>query len=310
MKELLKQRYSELIKAEALRLGFSDCGFAKARFLSEEAQNLENWLKNNSHGEMHYMANHFDKRLDPTILVPGAKSVISLLYNYFPEKQQITEAPQIAKYAYGQDYHLIVKDKAKQLFNYIHENIGKIEGRIFVDSAPILEKAWAKLAGIGWIGKNSNLITKSGSFFFLAELIIDLDLSYNEKPIEDYCGTCNRCIIACPTNAIIKPGVVDGSKCISYFTIEYKNELPANYKGKFANNAFGCDICQDVCPWNKRIEYHKEPLFQPHPELLNFKKDDWENLSEEKYRELFKKSAVKRTKYAGLKRNLDFLLKK
>ncbi len=299
-----------MIKAEAKRLGFLDCGIAKARFLEEEAPNLENWLKNKRNGEMHYMENHFDKRLDPRKLVPGAKSVISLLHNYFPKETQLdNDAPRIAKYAYGEDYHFVLKRKTRQLLQFIHENIGHAEVRIFTDSAPVMDKIWAKLAGIGWQGKNSNIITKQGSYVFIAEIIIDLELSY-DTPIQDYCGTCKRCLISCPTHAIIKPGVVDGSKCISYFTIELRDKIPEEMQGKMANNAFGCDICQDVCPWNFRAEANQEPAFEPHPDLIKMSKEEWFSLSEEKYREVFKKSAVKRAKYSGFMRNLAFLQNK
>jgi epoxyqueuosine reductase len=253
------------------------------------------------------MENHFDKRLDPRLLVPGAKTLISLLYNYYPEEKQNLEAPQIAKYAYGKDYHIVVKEKAKLLYDFILQNIGEIDGRVFVDSAPVLEKAWAKRAGIGWIGKNSNLLTKSGSFYFLAELIIDLELVYNTQRIEDYCGTCKRCIIACPTKAIVKPGVIDGNRCISYLTIENKGEIPIEFKGKMSNTIFGCDICQDVCPWNYRMQEHNEPEFKASTLLLTMNKDDWNKLDETTYQQVFKNSAVKRTKFSGLKRNIDFL---
>jgi epoxyqueuosine reductase len=241
---------TQLIKQEAQRLGFSFCGISKADFLEEEAPRLEAWLNKNMHGAMGYMANHFDKRLDPRLLVPGAKSVVSLLFNYYPEYKQPDDKPAISKYAYGEDYHFVVKDKLKQLLDFIQREIGEVDGRAFVDSAPVLDKAWAKKSGLGWLGKNSNLITKQqGSFFFIAELIIDLQLE-PDGPIKDYCGTCTACIDACPTEAIIQPYVVDGSKCISYFTIELKEAIPVKYEGKFENWVFGCDVCQDVCPWN------------------------------------------------------------
>lgn len=260
------------------------------------------------HGEMHYMANHFDKRLDTTKLVEGSKSVISLMYNYYTDNKQIdTYAPKISKYAFGEDYHFVIKNKLKELMFILNERIGDINGRAFVDSAPVLDKAWAKKSGLGWIGKNSNLINKQqGSFFFLAELIVDLELDYDE-PIKDYCGTCTACIDACPTKAIVVPYVVDGSKCISYFTIELKDELPINMNDKFDNWMFGCDICQDVCPWNRFSKRHNEPLFEPHPDLMGFSKSDWQEITHDVFNEIFKKSAVKRTKFEGLKRNIKFL---
>jgi epoxyqueuosine reductase len=300
--------YTTLIKAESKRLGFDYCGISKADFLEEEAPRLENWLNNNMHGQMSYMQNHFDKRLDPRLLVPGAKSVISLLLNYYPsEKQKDPSAPKISKYAYGKDYHDVIKEKLNLLLEFIRENIGEVDGRAFVDSAPVLDKAWAKKSGLGWIGKHSNLINKSsGSFYFIAELIIDLDLEY-DGAVKDYCGTCTKCMDACPTDAIIAPYVVDGSKCISYFTIELKENIPNDVKGKFDNWTFGCDVCQDVCPWNRFSKPHSEPLFQANEELLNMKKEDWYELTEETFKRVFKDSAVKRTKFKGLKRNLEFL---
>lgn len=285
------------------------CGFSRAEFLEEEAPRLEEWLNKNHHGKMGYMENHFDKRLDPRLLVDGSKSVISLALNYFPNETQIDkDVPKISKYAYGKDYHHVIKDKLKELLAFIREEIGEVDGRAFVDSAPVLDKAWAKKSGLGWIGKNSNLINKkSGSFFFLAELIIDLELEY-DGPIKDYCGTCTACIDECPTEAIIEPYKVDGSKCISYLTIELKDEiLPKEFKGKMENWAFGCDICQDVCPWNRFSKPHNEPLFNPHPDLLHLTKNDWQDLTKEVFQELFRKSAVKRTKFEGLKRNIKFL---
>lgn len=300
---------SALVKAEAKRIGFDFCGIAQATFLEEEAPRLEQWLKNNMQGEMGYMAEHFDKRLDPRVLVPGAKSVISLLYNYYPENTQTDSgAPKISKYAYGEDYHFVLKDKLRELLEALREKIGAIDGRVFVDSAPVMDKAWAKRSGLGWIGKNSNLINKkAGSFFFIAELIVDLELE-PDSPIADYCGTCTRCIDACPTDAIVNPYIVDGSKCISYFTIELKSDtLPAEMKGRFENWAFGCDICQDVCPWNRFSKPHNEPRFNSETGLPGMKKKDWEELTEEVFRTVFKNSAVKRTKFKGLKRNLDFL---
>jgi len=301
---------SQLIKSIAADLGFSYCGISKAEFLADEAPRLEEWLKRNYQGKMSYLENYFDKRLDPTLLVPGAKSVISLIYNYYPEKDLAKENPEtykIAKYAYGEDYHQVIKDKLKLFLERIREEVGHVEGRAFVDSAPIHERAWAKKSGLGWIGKNSLLLNRSmGSFFFLAELIIDLELDY-DGPIKDYCGTCTACMDACPTNAIPEPYVVDGSKCISYFTIELKEEIPAEVKGKFENWIFGCDICQDVCPWNSFSKPHKEARFIPPDALENMSQQDWLEITEEVFKKLFDKSAVQRTRYGGLKRNIDFL---
>ncbi|PTX63848.1 epoxyqueuosine reductase [Kordia periserrulae] len=303
-----KEKHTNLIKAEAKRLGFLSCGISKAAFLEEEAPRLEAWLNQNMHGEMQYMENHFDKRLDPTKLVEGSKSVVSLLLNYYPsETQKDSEAPKISKYAYGMDYHFVIKDKLKQLLHFIQEEIGEVSGRAFVDSAPVLDKAWAAKSGLGWIGKHSNLLTqKVGSFYFIAELIIDLELEY-DAPVTDHCGSCTACIDACPTQAIVEPYVVDGSKCISYFTIELKNEIPTHVQGQFDNWMFGCDVCQDVCPWNRFSKPHNEPLFNPHPELLSMSKKEWEEITQEVFSEIFKKSAVKRTKYTGLVRNIKFL---
>ncbi|GAB2764834.1 tRNA epoxyqueuosine(34) reductase QueG [Salinimicrobium soli] len=300
-------RNTALLKAEADRLGFLSCGISRSGFLEEEAPRLENYLKNNMHGEMSYMENHFDKRLDPTKLVEGSKSVISLLLNYFPKEQQREDSYKISKYAYGTDYHFVIKDKLKQLLQFIQDEIGEVEGRAFVDSAPVLDKAWAAKSGLGWIGKNTNLLSKkTGSFFFIAELVVDLELEY-DNPVTDHCGSCTACIDACPTQAIVEPYKVDGSKCISYFTIELKDQLPQGMKGKFDDWMFGCDVCQDVCPWNRFSKPHREPLFDPHPELLSMSKKDWEEITEETFRKVFKKSAVKRTKYSGLKRNINFL---
>ena len=304
-----KQQYTEMIKQEAQRLGFLSCGVSKAGFLEEEAPRLEAWLNKNMHGEMRYMENHFDKRLDPTKLVDGARSVVSLLLNYYPSEKQTSEAYKISKYAYGQDYHHVIKHKLKSLIHFIETEIGEVAGRAFVDSAPVLDKAWAKKSGLGWIGKHSNLLTqKVGSFYFIAELIIDLDLEY-DTPVTDHCGSCTRCIDACPTDAIVAPYVVDGSKCISYFTIELKDNLPAEFKGKFDDWMFGCDVCQDVCPWNRFSTPHNEPLFHPKPELLSMTKGDWDELTQEVFSRVFQKSAVKRTKFTGLTRNIDFLKK-
>lgn len=304
-----KQSYSKLIKQKATDLGFMFCGISKAGFLEEEAPRLENYLQKGFHGEMTYMENHFDKRLDPTKLVEGSRSVISLALNYFTDQSPLDPlAPKLSKYAYGTDYHFVIKNKLKELMNYIQEAVGEVNGRAFVDSAPVLDKAWAKKAGFGWIGKNSNLINKnSGSFFFLAELIVDLDLEYDIAPSKDHCGTCTRCIDACPTDAIVGPYVVDGSRCISYLTIELKNELPAEFSGKTDNWMFGCDICQDVCPWNKFSIVHDEPAFSPHPELLGMNRKDWEEITADVFQKVFKNSAVKRTKLSGLKRNILFL---
>ncbi|MFD1094224.1 tRNA epoxyqueuosine(34) reductase QueG [Salegentibacter chungangensis] len=302
-----KRRYTEIIKAEAKRLGFLSCGVSPAGFLEEEAPRLENWLEQNMHGEMRYMENHFDKRLDPTKLVEGSKSVISLLLNYYPHELQNEESYKISKYAYGRDYHFVIKDKLKQLLNFMQDEIGEIGGRAFVDSAPVLDKAWAAKSGLGWIGKHSNLLSKkAGSFYFIAELIVDLELEY-DTPVTDHCGSCTACIDACPTGAIVDPYKVDGSKCISYFTIELKDELPNSLKGQFDDWMFGCDICQDVCPWNRFSKPHNEPLFNPHPLLLENDKKDWEEITRETFNEIFRKSAVKRTKFEGLKRNIRFL---
>ena len=303
----LKQQHTDFIKTEAKRLGFLSCGVSKAQFLEEEAPRLENWLNKQMHGQMHYMENHFDKRLDPTKLVEGSKSVISLLLNYFPEKTQDYETYKLSKYAYGTDYHFVIKDKLKSLLHAIQGEIGEVEGRAFVDSAPVLDKAWAAKSGLGWIGKHSNLLTQQvGSFYFIAELIIDLELEY-DSITTDHCGTCTKCIDACPTKAITEPYVVDGSKCISYFTIELKENIPTEFKGQFEDWMFGCDICQDVCPWNRFSKSHNEPLFNPHPDLLDMTKKDWEEITEETFKKVFKKSAVKRTKFSGLKRNINFL---
>lgn len=304
---MITQNYTQIIKAEALRLGFLSCGISKAEFLEKEAPRLENWLNKNKNGKMQYMENHFDKRLDPTLLVEESKSVISLLYNYFQEEKQDVGTYKISKYAFGVDYHLVVKNKLKELFQFIQDEIGEVNGRIFVDSAPILEKAWAAKSGLGWLGKNSNLITKSvGSFYFIAEIILDLKLEY-DNPVTDHCGTCTSCIDACPTQAITEPYQVDGSKCISYFTIELKENIPTEFKNKMDDWIFGCDVCQDVCPWNKFSKSHKEPLFNPKKEILNYSKKDWEEITEEIFKEIFKDSPLKRTKYDGLKRNIDFV---
>lgn len=302
-----RTKYSQLIKSEAKRLGFLSCGISKAQFLEEEAPRLESWLNKKMNGEMHYMENHFDKRLDPTKLVDGSKSVISLLMNYYPENTQTDSTYKLSKYAYGTDYHFVIKDKLKALLNFITEEIGEVSGRAFTDSAPVLDKAWAAKSGLGWVGKHTLLLTQqTGSFYFVAELIIDLELEY-DMATTDHCGTCTKCIDACPTQAITEPYVVDGSKCISYLTIELKDKIPTEFKGQFNDWMFGCDICQDVCPWNRFSKSHSEPLFNPHPELLSMTKKDWEEITEDVFKELFKKSAVKRTKFDGLKRNIEFL---
>lgn len=300
-------KHAQLIKAEARRLGFDYCGISRARFLEEEAPRLEQWLKDGRHGQMKYMENYFDKRLDPRLLVDGAKSVISLLYNYYPDSAQRPDAPKLSKYAFGHDYHEVIKTKLQELLFHLREKIGPINGRAFVDSAPVMDKVWAAKSGLGWLGKNSNLITKQqGSFFFIAELITDLEAE-PDGPMPDYCGTCTRCLDACPTQAIIEPYVVDGSKCISYLTIELKEEIPSGFKNKMDNWVFGCDVCQDVCPWNRFSRTHKEALFENSHNLLNFTEAEWHEITEETFNLIFKHSAVKRTKYNGLKRNLKFI---
>jgi epoxyqueuosine reductase len=304
-----RSQNTRLVKNKSQELGFFYCGISTADFLNNEAHQLDEWLKNGYHGKMAYMENHFDKRLDPRKLVPNAKTVVSLLLNYYPEKIQSDSAShKISKYAYGTDYHFVIKEKLKELFEFIQHEIGEVGGRIFVDSAPVMDKVWAKKSGLGWIGKNTNLIhPKHGSFFFIAELILDLDLE-PDGPMKDYCGTCTKCIDECPTDAIVKPYVVDGSKCISYLTIELKDELlPVEFKGKMDGWMFGCDICQDVCPWNRFSKPHTNEQFNPHQDLLDLSKSDWQDLTEEIFQELFKKSAVKRTKFKGLKRNIKFL---
>jgi epoxyqueuosine reductase len=303
-----RAQYSQLIKKEAKSLGFLSCGITKAGFLADEAPKLEQWLQEGRHGKMHYMENHFDKRLDPTLLVPGAKSVVSLLLNYHAEeKQEDPNAPKIASYAFGQDYHHVIKGKLKILLSRLKESIGEIEGRVFVDSAPVMDKAWAAKAGLGWIGKNTNLISKQvGSFFFIAEMIIDLELAY-DLPVADHCGSCTACIDACPTEALIAPYQIDGSKCISYATIELKEAIPSSFKDKMDGWMFGCDVCQTVCPWNRFATPHQEAGFQPKGELLELTAKDWQELTEETFQRVFQKSAVKRAKYTGLQRNIRFL---
>jgi len=298
---------TQFIKSAARELGFSFCGVSKAEFLDEEAPKLEEWLSRGYQGKMSYLENYFDKRLDPTVLVPGAKSVISLMYNYYPKKDLAQDGQfKIAKYAYGVDYHIVIKEKLGQFMDRIYHNIGDVQGRAFVDSAPVMERAWAKKSGGGWVGKNSLLLNrKMGSFFFLAELILDLELDC-DGPVKDYCGTCTACMDACPTDAIPEPYVVDGSKCISYFTIELKGAIPPDVKGKFENWIFGCDICQDVCPWNKFSKPHQESGFEPDPDLEKMTRRDWTEITDSVYKKLFKKSAVKRPTLKGLRRNIAF----
>ena len=297
-------------REQAKSLGFHSVCFSKAQELTDEAIQLDKWLNAGSHGQMQYMENHFEKRIDPTKLIPGAKTVISLSYNYYTEQEQADiDAPKISKYAYGEDYHYVIKDKLRQLMVFLQEQVGDVNGRCFVDSAPILERDWAKRSGLGWIGKNTMLITKEqGSFFFLAEIIVDVSFHY-DHPISDYCGTCRRCIDACPTDAISEDGYwMDGSKCISYFTIELKDDIPPSYKGTFENWMFGCDICQDVCPWNRFSKEHTVDAFKPKSSLLSKSRSEWKDLTREVFNDLFRKSAVKRTKYQGLVRNIQFLL--
>ena len=302
----MQANYSKLIKTTAKNLGFLSCGISKAEFLDEEAPRLEQWLKEGKHGQMAYMENNFDKRLDPRLLVPGAKSVVSLLLNYYTDKQQVKGAPKISKYAFGTDYHFVIKGKLKQLFQILQDQIGEINGRVFVDSAPVMDKAWAARSGLGWMGKNTNLITqKVGSFYFIAEMIIDLELEY-DTPVTDHCGTCTACIDACPTEAL-SPYNIDASKCISYLTIELKDQIPHEFQNKMDDWTFGCDVCQDVCPWNRFSKSHNEPLFDPNPEMMDFKRKDWEELTEDTFETIFKNSAIKRTRYEGLKRNLTFV---
>lgn len=302
-----KHKYTQIIKAEAIRLGFLSCGISKAGFLEEDAPRLEKWLNQNHHGKMDYMTDYFDKRLDPTLLVPDSKSVITVLLNYYPPDFQNADSYKISKYAYGKDYHSVLKKKLKKLLRAIRTEIGDVSGRAFMDFAPVMEKSWAAKSGLGWIGKNANLITqKTGSFYFIAELILDLELEY-DNPTTDHCGSCTACIDACPTEAIVAPYVVDGSKCISYYTIELKENIPQEMKGKLDDWMFGCDVCQDVCPWNRFSKAHSEPLFTPYPELLSYSKKDWEEITEETFAKVFTNSPLKRTKLEGLKRNIAFL---
>jgi len=304
----MRENPTRFLKREAKSLGFLSCGISKAVFLEEEATKLENWLNDGKHGEMKYMENHFDMRLDPRKLVPGAKSVISLSYNYFNDNlQNDKDAPKISKYAYGNDYHVVIRKKLKILFKELKKKIGDINGRVFVDSAPVMEKPWAAKSGLGWIGKNTNLISqKIGSYYFLAEIIVDLEFEY-DTPATDHCGSCTACIDSCPTGALDIPYQIDASKCISYLTIELRDEIPSDFNEKMDNWAFGCDVCQDVCPWNRFSRKHNEPLFNPNQEIMEMEKKDWEELTEETFEVIFKNSAVKRTKYKGLKRNISFI---
>jgi epoxyqueuosine reductase len=302
-------RHTQIVKETAAQLGFDYCGIAQAAFLDDDAKRLEAWLHKGMHGTMQYMENHFDLRTNPQKLVPGAKSVITLLINYFPKEKQNTDAPKVATYAYGKDYHTVIRKKLNLFFKTLQAQIGEINGRGFVDSAPVLERAWAQKSGLGWIGKNGNLITKkNGSFFFIASLITDLVLTPDEAIAKDYCGTCTKCIDACPTEAILPNKVVNGSKCISYFTIELKDALiPNSMQGKFNNWLFGCDVCQDVCPWNRFSTPHKTEELKPIPEILNYSTKDWEELTQEKFKIVFAQSPLKRTKYEGIMRNLNFI---
>ena len=304
-----QEKYTKLIKQEAACLGFHYCGVTKAVKLDDDARRLESWLQQGFHGNMQYMENYFDLRIDPCKLVPGAKSVITLLLNYFPQQQQNASTLKISKYAYGKDYHEVIREKLNALLQFIKQNIGDVNGRGFVDSAPVFERSWAIRSGAGWIGKNGNLITKEqGSYFFIATLIVDLDLMYDDAFAKDYCGTCKKCIDSCPTNAILDNKVIDGSRCISYFTIELKDAIiPDEMKGKFENWLFGCDICQDVCPWNRFSKPNNEIAFTPIPEILNLSTAEWENLSEEAFKKIFKDSPLKRTKFKGIQRNLKFI---
>lgn len=302
-----KSKNSQLIKQKAYELGFQFCGISKADFLNEEAPKLENWLAQNRNGQMNWMENHFDKRLDPRKLVEGSKSIISFMLNYFPEKNLTLDEYKISRYAYGTDYHFVIKDKLKELLVFINQEIGEVNGRAFTDSAPVMDKAWAKKSGLGWMGKNTNLIhPKSGSYFFLAEIICDLELEY-DGPIKDYCGTCTKCLDACPTDALFAPYQLDGSKCISYLTIELKDKIPDEFKGNMDNWIFGCDICQEVCPWNRFSKPGTTNEFKPNNALQNITDSEIKEITKEVFSDLFKKSAIKRTKFEGLKRNISFL---
>lgn len=302
-------RHTNIIKEAAVRLGFDFCGIAKAQPLDDDARRLEQWLNKGMHGKMQYMENHFDLRVDPSKLVPGARSVITLLLNYFPATEQETTAPKIAKYAYGKDYHEVIRAKLNIFLQDVRSQIGEVNGRGFVDSAPVLERSWAQRSGLGWIGKNGNLINKgTGSFFFIATLIVDVELEYDDPMVKDYCGTCTKCIDACPTDAILDNKVIDGSKCISYFTIELKDALiPGSMQGKFSDWMFGCDVCQDICPWNRFASASKEKDFTAIPEVLNFSLNDWEELTEDAFKRIFRDSPIKRSKFTGIKRNLHFI---
>lgn len=306
-----KERNGQLIRQEAYRLGFDSCGFAVATSLDDDARRLEQWLKKGHQAGMSYMERNFDLRIDPRKLVPGAKSVITLTFNYYPELQQDANAPLIAKYAWGTDYHYVIKDKLNQLLDYINVNIGQVDGRGFVDSAPVLERSWAVRTGQGWIGKNGNLINKKrGSFFFIATLICDLELEADAPMTTDHCGTCTKCLDACPTGAIVAPKEIDANKCISYLTIELKDALiPEQLSNNFNNWMFGCDICQDVCPWNRFSKPHQEPLFTPIAEILNLSQKEWEEMSEEQFNKTFKNSPLKRSKWKGIQRNLKAIHK-
>ena len=306
---MLTEKHTSFIKEQASRLGFEYCGIAKAQMMDDDARKLESWLNANMHGQMKYMENYFDLRVDPRKLVPGAKSVITLLKNYYPDQQQQEDTPKISKYAFGKDYHEVIKSKMKSFLQLLRDEIGEINGRGFVDSAPVLERSWAQRSGLGWIGKNGNLLTKeSGSFMFIATLITDLELQYDDLFAKDYCGSCTRCIDACPTDAILPGKIVNGSKCISYFTIELKDMLiPEEMKGKFKDWAFGCDVCQDVCPWNRFSKPHTEIEFSPIPEVLNLTSKEWEEMTEETFKKIFKNSPLSRAKWKGLQRNIKFL---
>jgi epoxyqueuosine reductase len=301
------ENYPAIIKREAKRLGFDFCGISKADFLEKEASHLEKWLHQGMNGKMQYMENYFDLRLDPRKLVPGAKSVISLMLNYYPEEKQNRDAPKISKYAYGKDYHFVIKDKLKELLHTMNDQIGEIHGRAFADSAPVLERAWAAKSGLGWIGKNAQLLRpQNGSFFFLAELIVDIALEA-DAPIKDYCGSCTRCMDACPTQAIVGPKIVDGSKCISYFTIELKEAMPAEMRDSLDGWMFGCDVCQDVCPWNRFSRPHTTEEMQPNPAILNMTSKDWQEITEDVFKKTFKGSPLKRAGYQGIRRNINYL---
>lgn len=303
------RQHTYFIKNTARQLGFDYCGIAKAEKLDDDARRLESWLQKGMHGKMQYMENYFDLRIDPTRLVPGAKSVITLLLNYYPQQKQHTDGPKISKYAYGRDYHHVIKEKLQTFLSMIKEQVGDIHGRGFVDSAPVLERSWAVKSGLGWVGKNGNLLTKqNGSFYFIATLITDVALQYDDPFTKDYCGTCTRCIHACPTGAILDENVIDASKCISYFTIELKDELlPDTIQGQFDNWIFGCDICQDVCPWNRFSKPNTEAGFNPLPEIMNLSTATWENMTEAAFKLIFKNSPIKRTKFSGIQRNLRFI---